>query len=91
MHRVRVLFLVLTIVLFGVVGITAQTGTLAQEGTPEAVEGMMPEGLTFTLLGFADGLELPSPAILDVARSEFEPGAGFPFFPGGPAGGSGDR
>ena len=81
MRRVRVPILVLAIVLFGVVGITAQSGTLAQEGTPEAVEGMMPEGLTFTLLGFADGLELPSPAVLEVARSEFEPGAVSPFSP----------
>ncbi len=86
MRWVRDLFMVLTITLFGLGGITVQSGTLAQEGTPESVEGMMPEGLTFTLLGFADGLELPSPAVLEVARSEFEPGAGFPFFPGDPTG-----
>jgi quercetin dioxygenase-like cupin family protein len=86
MRRFRAYFSVVAIVLLGAAIVAGQPGTMAQEGTPEAVEGMMPEGLTFTLLGFADGLELPSPAVLEVARSEFEPGAGFPFFPGGPTG-----
>ncbi len=86
MRRIRAYVSVVAIVLLGAVVVTGQPGTMAQEGTPEAVEGMMPEGLTFTLLGFADELDLPSPAILEVARSEFEPGAGFPFFPGDPTG-----
>jgi quercetin dioxygenase-like cupin family protein len=45
---------------------------------------MAPEGLTFTLLGFADGVKLPGPVAVEVARSGFAPGAGFPFVPGDP-------
>ena len=37
------------------------------------------EGLTFTLLGLAPGVTLPSAADLQVARAGFDPGAGFPF------------
>jgi quercetin dioxygenase-like cupin family protein len=57
----------------------------AQEATPEA--GMMaPEGVTFTPLGVAPGITLPSPVDLTVARATFAPGAGFPLDASDPEG-----
>ena len=52
----------------------------AQEATPAAGEMAM-EGLTFTLLGAASAVTLPSPADVQVARAGFAPGAGFPLVP----------
>jgi quercetin dioxygenase-like cupin family protein len=86
MRRARVFFSVVAITLLGMAGLAAQPGVVAQEASPAADEQMATEGLTFTLLGFADGLDLPSPAALQVARATFEPGAGFPFVPGDPTG-----
>jgi quercetin dioxygenase-like cupin family protein len=55
----------------------------AQDATPAAGE-MSTEGLTFTLLGIATDVALPSSGVVQVARAGFAPGAGFPFDPANP-------
>lgn len=50
---------------------------LAQDASPEAGADaeMMQEGVTFMPIGFANGVELPSPASLIVVKATIEPGA----------------
>jgi hypothetical protein len=80
--RVVPLVVLLDIGLLGALGVGP---VHAQEATPGA--GMMaPEGVTFTPLGVAPGLVLPSPVDLTVARATFASGAGFPFDPSDPEG-----
>jgi quercetin dioxygenase-like cupin family protein len=84
-HRFRVLLSIFTVLLLGVVVLSAQPFALAQEATP-AGEEMMPEGLTFEPFGLGLGVTLPSSADLTAARVGFEPGAGFPFDASDPTG-----
>jgi quercetin dioxygenase-like cupin family protein len=58
--------------------------TAAQEATP-AVEGFMPEGITFEPVAFAPGMTPPPTVDLSVARVSFEPGAGFDIDAGDPS------
>jgi quercetin dioxygenase-like cupin family protein len=70
------------LVLILIVGLVAGGSGVAraQDGTPAADETGM-EGLSFTPLGWATEVTLPSPAYLEVARVGFAPGAGFPLDP----------
>jgi quercetin dioxygenase-like cupin family protein len=82
-HRCRVLLSVVAVML-GLMAPGAHPRAGAQEATPAAEMSM--EGLTFTLIGLAPGVTLPSAADLEVARVGFDPGAGFPLDPGDPTG-----
>lgn len=79
MHRSWRPFPLVLVLLLGLVAVGAGA-VRAQEATPAAGEMSM-EGLTFTLLGTASEVTLPSPADLEVARAGFAPGAGFPLVP----------
>jgi quercetin dioxygenase-like cupin family protein len=83
-HRCRVLLSVVAVMLLGLMAPGAHPRAVAQEATPAAEMNM--EGLTFTLLGIAPGVTLPSAADLEVARVGFDPGAGFSLDPGDPTG-----
>lgn len=78
-HRSVRLFPLVLVLLLGLAAVGAGA-VRAQEATPAAGEMSM-EGLTFTLLGTASEVTLPSPADLQVARAGFAPGAGFPLVP----------
>jgi quercetin dioxygenase-like cupin family protein len=84
MRRFGVFFSLLAMLMLSGLALRAQPIAVAQVATMEPGESM--EGLTFTLLGFAPGVTLPSAADLEVSRSEFEPGAGFPFDASEPTG-----
>jgi quercetin dioxygenase-like cupin family protein len=87
MRRLTRLLSLVAVMAFGI-GAVGWSGpaTHAQEATPAAEEGMGMEGLSFTLLGLAPGVALPATADLEVARSTFAPGAGFPFDASDPVG-----
>jgi quercetin dioxygenase-like cupin family protein len=82
MRRFRVLLSVVAVALLGSLALLVQPGAIAQEATPSAA--MAPEGATFLPLGFAQGVTLPSPADLVVARFSLDAGASFPFDPNDP-------
>lgn len=84
MRGIRRFVVVAAVALLGGAALVVQPGAVAQDATPAAEEGMAPEGLTFALLGFADGVTLPGPVAMEVARTGFEPRSGFPFFPADP-------
>ena len=85
MRRVVAFLSVFAVVLLGMAGVGASTRTVAQEATPAAGDMGM-EGITFEPLGFAEGIELPSPADLLVVRFGLEPGAEFAFEASDPTG-----
>lgn len=85
MRRFRVFLSIVAVLLLGGLTLYAQPVAVAQDATPESGEMAM-EGLTFSLLGFAPGVTMPGAADLQVARSEFDPGAGFPFDASDPTG-----
>jgi quercetin dioxygenase-like cupin family protein len=71
----RVFHLVSAVVMiFGIGGIAPLSRAVAQDATP-AGDSMTEEGVTFEPLGFAYGLELPSPGSLIAVRVTIEPGA----------------
>jgi len=76
MHRFTVSLVVVVMLLGGFV-LPVQLVAIAQEATP-AVEGFMPEGITFEPVAFATGLALPAPGDVAVSRIGFDPGTGFP-------------
>jgi quercetin dioxygenase-like cupin family protein len=78
MSRISRLFSLIAIVTLGFAVSLGSGGVRAQDATPTADEMSM-DGLTFALLGVVPGVMLPGAVDLQVARSEFEPGAGFPF------------
>ncbi len=84
MRRFGLLVSAVAVVLLGIVALHAQPVAIAQEATPSAEEMV---GETFEPLGFAVGVELPSPADMFVARFSLEPGAGFPLEASDPTGG----
>lgn len=77
MRRVFPVF-ALVIWMIGAALLPGEAPVRAQEATP-AAEDMEMEGLSFLPIGVAPGVTLPEPADLMVARSEFQPGASFPF------------
>lgn len=83
MRRILPMLVLVFVVMLGTAGITGSSVVRAQDATPASGEMSM-QGLTFTLLGLAPGVMLPAPADLQVARAEFEPGAGFPIDPNDP-------
>jgi quercetin dioxygenase-like cupin family protein len=85
MRRFAVLVSVVAVMLLAVLTLHVQSVAVAQDATPSAEE-MMPEGLTFEPIGFAQGVTVPSPADLTAARAGFEPGAGFPLEASDPEG-----
>ena len=85
MRRFAVLVSVVAVMLLGVLTLHGQSVAVAQDATPSAEE-MMPEGLTFEPIGFAQGVALPSSADLTAARIGFDPGAGFPLEASDPEG-----
>jgi quercetin dioxygenase-like cupin family protein len=77
MRRFPVFQSVMAVILLGILALQTQPGAFAQEATP-AVEGFMPEGITFEPVAFATGLALPAPGEVSVSRIGFDPGTGFP-------------
>lgn len=84
MRRFTVLLSVIAVVLLGVLALHAQPAVVAQEATPSV--DMEPEGATFEPIGFAQGVTLPSPAELVVARFSLDPGVSFPLETSDPTG-----
>ena len=80
MRRFSIVVPLLVVMLIGLVAVgRGSPSTLAHEGTPGADEFEVPEGVTFTPLGFVTAEELPAaPADLGLIRFTLEPGAGFP-------------
>ena len=77
MRRFSVLLTIVAVALLGIGVLHAQPVAIAQEATPTAEEMM--QGITFELIGFAQGVTVPSPIDLTAARVSLEPGARFPF------------
>src|SRR5215216_4368086 len=77
MRRFPEFLSVMAVILLGILALQTQPGAFAQEATP-AVEGFMPEGITFEAVAFATGLALPAPGEVAVSRIGFDPGTGFP-------------
>jgi quercetin dioxygenase-like cupin family protein len=82
MRRFTLCLSIIVVVLLGDLALQAQPVAIAQEATPAS--DMAPEGASFEPLGFAQGVTLPSPADLVVARFRLDAGAGFPFDPNDP-------
>ncbi len=74
MRRIAGTFLLLSLMVATMVLVGFQPLAVAQEATPGA-ESMTEEGVTFEPIGFADGVELPSPASLIALQVTIEPGA----------------
>ena len=73
------------VAILGIVALSAQPSTVAQEATP-STEEMMPEGLAFEALGYGVAETLPEvPADLALFRFGLEPGASFQFDPNDPS------
>jgi hypothetical protein len=68
----------IALVFLGLIAISPDPGAIAQEATPAAEDMAPEEGITFELVGFAVGVDLPSLADLSVSRVGLEPGTGFP-------------
>jgi quercetin dioxygenase-like cupin family protein len=82
MHRFCVFLSVMVVMLLGGLALQPQPVALAQDATPAS--DMAPQGATFVPLGFAQGVTLPSPADLVVARFSLDAGASFRFDPNDP-------
>ena len=80
MRRFSIVVPLLVVMLIGLVAVgRGSLSTLAQEGTPGADAFEVPEGVTFTPLGFGTAQELPTaPADFFLLRFALDPGAGFP-------------
>jgi quercetin dioxygenase-like cupin family protein len=85
MRRILPMFVLVFVLLLGIVGLHGSPAVRAQDATP-ASDDMSMEGLTFTLLGIAPSVSMSPTVDLQVARAEFEPGAGFPFDASDPVG-----
>ena len=81
MRQIRVVLSLVAVMLLGGVALWGQSATIAQEATPA------PETDPFALVGFAEGVDLPSPAELLVVRMGLAPGTGFPLEADDPTGG----
>jgi quercetin dioxygenase-like cupin family protein len=84
MRRVGLIVSVVAVVLLGMLALHAQPIANAQEATPSGEEMA---GAMFEPLGFATGVDLPSPADMLVSRFSIEPGTGFPLEASDPTGG----
>jgi quercetin dioxygenase-like cupin family protein len=85
MRRFGVFLSAVGVVIVGIVALSAQPSTVAQEATPSAEE-MMPEGLAFEALGYGVAETLPeAPVDLALFRFGLEPGASFQFDPNDPS------
>jgi hypothetical protein len=82
MHRFSVLVSIVTVLLLGILALHAPPVAIAQDATPAA--DMEPEGTSFEPLGFAQGVTMPSPADVVVARFRLDAGASFPLDPNDP-------
>ena len=82
MRRFSALVSIVTMLLLGILVLHAQPVAIAQEATPSS--DMEPEGASFEPLGFAQGVTMPSPADVIVARFRLDAGASFPFDPNDP-------
>lgn len=86
MRRVPMLLSFVTFVLLGLSALWLHPPAVAQEATPSVNEATM-QGVSFESVAFVEGLDLPSPGDLFVARVGFEPGSGFGFEESDPMGG----
>jgi quercetin dioxygenase-like cupin family protein len=74
MRRLGGLLLCIGVLVLGIMPLVATSPAVAQDATPSA-DMETEEGVTFTPLGFADGVALPSTASLIALRVSIEPGA----------------
>ncbi len=79
MRRMIPLFVLIVVLMLGIARIPGSPAAIAQEATPAASEPPAQEGVTFTPIGFADGVALPSTASLIAVRVSIEPDAVSPF------------
>jgi hypothetical protein len=87
MPRIALLSSLVVVMLLGIATLRPHLEARAQDATPAGEDAMMQEGVTFMPIGFADGVDLPSPASLIAVRVSIEPGAVSPFSEEDPAGG----
>jgi hypothetical protein len=88
MRRSWRLLSLVAILALGLVAINGSTGvSRAQSATPAADEMQEPEGVTFEPIGFAAGVELPTPADMIAVRLTIDPGATLPLEPNDPTSG----
>jgi hypothetical protein len=85
-RRFTVLLSVAAVMLLGIMTVRVHSDAVAQDATPAAGD-MMQEGVSFVPLGFAAGVELPSPADLIAVRVIVDPGVSSPFAEEDPTGG----
>lgn len=87
MRRRSSLLVVLALILVSLVAVASPHWAMAQDGTPAAGPPPEEEGVTFTPLGFAAGVALPSQGDLILVDLALEPGAVSTFVESDPAGG----
>jgi quercetin dioxygenase-like cupin family protein len=85
MRRILPMLALVVVLIIGSAGLNGSPAVRAQDATPAADDAAM-GGLGFFLLGVAPGVMMPAIVDLQVARAEFEPGAGFPFDASDPVG-----
>ena len=87
MRRMILLLSFVVMVMLGIARLPHSPAAFAQEATPTDPSTMEMEGVTFTPIGFADGVALPSTASLIAVRVSIAPGAVSPFLADDPASG----
>jgi hypothetical protein len=87
MRRIASFLAVFALVLVSLAALASPRWALAQDGTPAAGPPPEEEGVTFTPLGFAPGVALPSQGDLILVDLALEPGAVSTFLESDPTGG----
>jgi quercetin dioxygenase-like cupin family protein len=87
MRRIASFLAVFALVLVSLAALASPRWVMAQDGTPAAGPPPEEEGVTFTPLGFAAGVALPSQGDLILVDVALEPGAVSHFLESDPTGG----
>lgn len=87
MRRIASFLTIFALVLVSLASLAIPHSVMAQDGTPAVGPPPEEEGVTFTPLGFAPGVSLPSQGDLILVDLELEPGAVSTFLESDPTGG----
>jgi hypothetical protein len=87
MRRTASFLAVFALIFLSLAALASPRWVMAQDGTPPAGPPPEEEGVTFTPLGFASGVALPSQGDLILVDLELEPGAVSTFLESDPTGG----